>query len=229
MRVALDHDPRAQVADRVRVEPAQVRQHVRVGAAQFPGAWLQCDDAGMHPGGDFVGERDFRDFLGRYLPAREGEIRDPQGHVLGTHPGVFYFTLGQRGGLQLGGVRGRGEAPWYVVGKDVAGNILYVDQGHDSPWLQSTIVRTEAAHWISGDAPGRCFASAAQVRYRQHEEPCDVEMMEDGTLRVRFARAQRAVTPGQSLVLYDGERCLGGAVIASTDAPLQQQARERAA
>ena len=177
----------------------------------------------------FVGERDFRDFLGRYLPAREGDIRDPQGRVLGTHPGVFYFTLGQRGGLQLGGIRGRDAAPWYVVGKDVAGNVLYVDQGHDSRWLQSTTAWTEAVHWIAGDAPGRRFAGTAQVRYRQQEEPCDVETMDDGTLRVRFGRAQRAVTPGQSLVLYDGEQCLGGAVIAATDAPLQQQAGERAA
>ena len=177
----------------------------------------------------FIGERDFRDFLAQYLPARPGEIRDPQDRVLGTHPGVAYFTLGQRGGLQLGGMRGRGAGPWYVVGKDVAGNVLYVDQGHDSRWLQSTTAWTEAAHWIAGDAPGRRFAGTAQVRYRQLEEPCDVETMDDGTLRVRFGRAQRAVTPGQSLVLYDGEQCLGGAVIAATDAPLQQQAGERAA
>ena len=101
----------------------------------------------------FVGERDFRAFLARYLPARPGEIHDPQGKVLGTHPGIAYFTLGQRGGLQLGGVRGRAAAPWYVVGKDVARNILYVDQGHDSPWLQSTVAWTELAHWIGGSAP----------------------------------------------------------------------------
>ena len=171
----------------------------------------------------FIGERDFREFLSRYIPARPGEIRDPQGRVLGEHPGVFHFTLGQRGGLQLGGVRGRGPAPWYVVGKDVAANVLYVDQGHDSPWLQSRALCSEAAHWIEGAPPARRFACNAQVRYRQPDQPCEVEVLDDGTLRVRFARDQRAVTPGQSLVLYHGERCLGGAAIATTDAPLQQE------
>src|SRR3546814_2417523 len=98
----------------------------------------------------FIGERDFREFLSRYIPARSGEIRDPQGRVLGEHPGVFFFTLGQRGGLQLGGVRGREQAPWYVVGKDVMDNVLYVDQGHDRAWLQSSSLRSETAHWIGG-------------------------------------------------------------------------------
>jgi tRNA-specific 2-thiouridylase len=169
----------------------------------------------------FIGERDFRDFLSRYLPAKPGEIRDPQGRCLGEHPGVFYFTLGQRGGLQLGGVRGRAAAPWYVVGKDVAGNVLYVDQGHDSPWLQSGVLWSEAAHWIDGAPPSARFACEAQVRYRQHAEPCEIEVRDDGSLRIAFARPQRAVTPGQSVVLYDGEHCLGGAVIAATDAPLE--------
>ena len=177
----------------------------------------------------FIGERDFREFLGRYLPARRGEIQDPQGRRLGEHPGVFYFTLGQREGLQLGGVRGREAAPWYVVGKDVARNVLYVDQGHDSAWLQSSRLWSEPAHWIAGDAPAARFACRAQVRYRQHDEACEVQVHDDGSLEVTFARAQRAVTPGQSLVLYDGEVCLGGAVIARTDAPLEVQQRSRAA
>ena len=167
----------------------------------------------------FIGERDFREFLSRYIPARNGEIRDPQGRMLGEHPGVFHFTLGQRGGLQLGGVRGRDQAPWYVVGKDVARNVLYVDQGHDSPWLQSTTLCSETAHWIGGDAPARRFECDAQVRYRQAGEPCEVEVRDDGSLQVRFVRPQRAVTPGQSVVLYRGDTCLGGAVIASTNAP----------
>ena len=177
----------------------------------------------------FIGERDFREFLARYLPAREGEIRDPQGRVLGTHPGVFYFTLGQRGGLQLGGVRGRDPAPWYVVGKDVRDNILYVDQGHDSPWLHATRAWTGAVHWVAGSPPARRFACTAQARYRQQEEDCEVELEDDGTLQVRFLRAQRAVTPGQSLVLYDGDGCLGGAVIATTDAPRELRQRGQAA
>jgi tRNA-specific 2-thiouridylase len=184
----------------------------------------------------FIGERDFRAFLSEYLPARPGEIRDPQGRRLGEHPGACFFTLGQRGGLQLGGVHGRGQAPWYVVGKDMAANVLYVDQGHDSPWLQSEALWSEAAHWIAGTPPAQHFACAAQVRYRQAAEPCEVVVRDDGSLQVGFAHPQRAVTPGQSVVLYDGDHCLGGAVIAATDAPLQAgspraqaRAREHAA
>ncbi|MDQ3617867.1 MAG: tRNA 2-thiouridine(34) synthase MnmA [Pseudomonadota bacterium] len=181
----------------------------------------------------FIGERDFREFLGRYLPARPGEIRAvnrsainngvPAGPVVGEHPGVFYFTLGQREGLNIGGVRGFEAAPWYVVGKDVPGNVLYVDQGVDSPWLQSTLLWSEPAHWIAGAPPAPRFTCTAQTRYRQADEACEVAIADDGTLSVRFARQQRAVTPGQSLVLYDGDACLGGAVIAATDAPLEQR------
>lgn len=177
----------------------------------------------------FIGERDFREFLSRYLPAQPGEIHDPQGRVVGTHPGAVYFTLGQRDGLQLGGMRGRAATPWYVVGKDVARNVLVVDQGIDSPLLQSRTLWSEAAHWIAGDPPDQRFDCLAQTRYRQQAEPCTVDVAENGSLAVRFARDQRAVTPGQSVVLYDGEACLGGAVIASTDAPLELALRGQAA
>ena len=170
----------------------------------------------------FIGERDFREFLSRYLPARDGEIRDPDGNVVGTHPGVFYYTLGQREGLHIGGVRGRAAAPWYVVGKDVPGNVLIVDQGSDSPYLASTALVSESAHWIAGTPPAARFDCTAQTRYRQRDEACTVVVRDDGTLEVRFVRPQRAVTPGQSLVLYDGDECLGGAVIATTDAPLER-------
>lgn len=168
----------------------------------------------------FIGERDFREFLGRYLPARTGEIRDPTGNRVGEHQGVFYYTLGQREGLNIGGVRGRAQAPWFVVGKDVERNLLYVDQGHDTPWLQSRSLRTEAMHWISGQPPATRFTCTAQTRYRQADEECEVEMHDDGSVTVQFARPQRAVTPGQSLVLYDGDACLGGAVILHTDGPV---------
>jgi tRNA-uridine 2-sulfurtransferase len=168
----------------------------------------------------FIGERDFREFLGRYLPARPGEIRDPGGRVLGEHPGVFYFTLGQREGLQLGGVRGHAQAPWYVVHKDVARNVLVVDQGADSPHLLSRALTSEPAHWIAGAAPAGRLACGAQVRYRQPEQDCEVVVRDDGSLKIRFEAPQRAVTPGQSVVLYAGEACLGGAVIDTTDAPL---------
>lgn len=167
----------------------------------------------------FIGERDFREFLGRYLPAQPGRILDPLGVEVGQHPGVFHFTLGQREGLNIGGVRGRAAAPWYVVGKDVAANLLYVDQDRDSPWLMSRRLRSEAMHWIEGAPPASTFDCTAQVRYRQHEEPCRVQAEDDGTVTVHFQRPQRAATPGQSLVLYDGPACLGGAVIDATDAP----------
>lgn len=177
----------------------------------------------------FIGERDFREFLSRYLPARPGEMRTPAGRVVGEHPGVFYFTLGQREGLNIGGVRGFEQAPWYVVGKDVASNVLYVDQGTDNPYLQSQTLWSEPAHWIGGTPPASRFQCGAQTRYRQPDQACEVVVRGDGGLEVRFAERQRAVTPGQSLVLYDGDTCLGGAVIAATDAPLEQRIREHAA
>jgi tRNA-specific 2-thiouridylase len=175
----------------------------------------------------FIGERDFREFLSQYLPAKPGEIRDPHGVGVGEHPGVFFYTLGQREGLSIGGVRGRDAAPWYVVGKDIEHNILYVDQGHDSPWLQSSTLRSEPAHWIAGAPPATQFTATAQTRYRQADEPCEVRVLESGSLHVQFTSPQRAVTPGQSLVLYEGEVCLGGAVILSTDAPVAGRATSR--
>lgn len=177
----------------------------------------------------FIGERDFREFLGRYLPARTGELRTPAGQVIGNHPGVFYFTIGQREGLNIGGVRGFGQAPWYVVGKDIADNVLYVDQGADTPWLASRLLWSEAAHWIDGNPPASRFTCTAQTRYRQADQDCEVTVNDDGTVEVSFAQPQRAVTPGQSLVLYDGQLCLGGAIIATTDAPLEQRLRANAA
>lgn len=136
---------------------------------------------------------------------------------------MFYFTLGQRGGLNLGGVRGFAPAPWYVVGKDVAGNNAVRRPGRRQPWLMSTTTWTEPAHWIAGTPPAEAFQCLAQTRYRQPPEPCRVQVAADGRLEVTFQRPQRAVTPGQSLVLYDGDVCLGGAVIEATDAPAGTQ------
>ena len=173
----------------------------------------------------FIGERDFRDFLSEYIPAQAGEIRSIDGQKVGEHAGVFYYTLGQREGLHIGGIKGRAAAPWFVVGKDIQRNILYVDQGIDSAWLHSSHLLSETAHWISGAAPGREFRCTAKTRYRQTDVDCTVNVLADGTLSVHFDQAQRAVTPGQSLVLYQGEECLGGAVIAQTDAPIETQLR----
>jgi len=166
----------------------------------------------------FIGERDFRDFLSRYVAATPGEIVDPDGVVLGQHGGIAFHTLGQREGLRIGGVRGRPDAPWFVVGKDAGRNRLVVDQG-DSPLLHSTRLRSETMHWVAGEAPDFPLRCEAQVRHRQSPQACTVVPAADG-VAVRFDAIQRAVTPGQSVVLYRGELCLGGAVIAATNAPL---------
>ena len=162
----------------------------------------------------FIGERHLREFLGRYLPARPGPMVTPDGETIGEHRGLMYYTLGQRQGLGIGGGRGRGGAPWYVLAKDLAHNALIVGQGHDHPWLYSEGLVTEAPSWIAGAAPALPLRCEAQVRYRQRPFGCVAEAGVDGGLHVRFDAPQRAVTPGQSVVLYDGDRCLGGAVIA---------------
>ncbi len=170
----------------------------------------------------FIGERDFREFLSHYIPAKPGPIVDVNEEILGQHAGVFYYTLGQREGLNLGGVRGRPQAPWFVVGKNISTNTLYVDQGHDSHYLMSRRLRASHASFTAGTAPARQFSCTAKTRYRQTDEPCTVELFDDGMLEVHFDRPQRAVTPGQSVVFYRDEECLGGAVIDTTDAPLER-------
>ena len=175
----------------------------------------------------FIGERRFKDFLQQYLPAQPGDIEDDSGCVIGRHQGLMYHTLGQRQGLGIGGVRGGSEEPWYVAAKDLQRNVLVAVQGTDHPLLFTDSLVSDAIHWINGEPgsnnlhsnmPLRC---TAKTRYRQADEACTVERLADGVLEVRFDRPQRAVTPGQSVVFYDGEECLGGAVIDSTDAPLE--------
>ncbi len=167
----------------------------------------------------FIGERDFREFLSRYIAITPGDMVDPRGTVLGQHDGIAFYTLGQREGLHIGGVRGRPQAPWFVVGKDTERNRLIVDQG-DSPLLYSSRLRSEAMHWIAGHAPAFPLRCEAQTRYRQAGQTCHVTPRDDGGIDVHFDHPQRAVTPGQSVVLYLGDVCLGGAVIAATDAAL---------
>lgn len=161
----------------------------------------------------FIGERDFAEFLGGYLPASPGEIRNTNGAVLGEHRGLMFYTLGQRQGLGIGGVRGASEAPWYVVHKDLESNVLVVGQGHDHPALYSDGASVVDLNWIGGEAPGVSFECSVKIRYRQSDQPCTVELKEPGLARVRFASPQRAVTPGQYAVFYAGEVCLGGGVI----------------
>ncbi|HKV65682.1 MAG TPA: tRNA 2-thiouridine(34) synthase MnmA, partial [Rhodanobacteraceae bacterium] len=166
----------------------------------------------------FIGERDFRAFLATYLPAQRGELRDPNGRTLGEHQGAMSYTLGQRSGLHIGGrAEGSGE-PWYVVGKDIAANVVYVDQGHDSRWLQSRSLNASGAHWIAGVPPASAFDCTAMTRYRQPQQTCHVEV-EGDRCTVCFDQTQRAVAPGQSVVFYRDDECLGGAVIDATDAP----------
>jgi tRNA-uridine 2-sulfurtransferase len=167
----------------------------------------------------FIGPDNFREFLSRYLPGQPGEMRTPEGVVVGQHPGVAYFTLGQRQGLGIGGVRGADETPWFVLAKRVDDNVLIVGQGHDHPWLMSRRLLAGELSWVDGTPPAVAFDCTARTRYRQQDESCKVRVRDDGSVELAFPRAQRAVTPGQALVLYHGEVCLGGGTIEATDAP----------
>jgi len=162
----------------------------------------------------FIGERPFREFLSTYLPANPGMMRTPSGDIVGEHQGLMYYTLGQRQGLHIGGVHGRPELPWYVVAKDLEDNALIVAQGEHELLFSDGLTATDTS-WI-GKAPVglenglRC---KAKVRYRQPDQDCIVTALEGNTLDVRFDDPQKAVAPGQFVVFYDGDRCLGGAVI----------------
>ena len=164
----------------------------------------------------FIGERPFRRFLEGYLPAQPGPVETPEGERLGEHRGLMFHTLGQRAGLGLGGLRGRAESPWYVAAKDLGRNTLVVVQGHDHPLLMSTRLETGEVAWVAGHAPAPRFACTARFRYRQADVPCEVEARGDGTAAVTYGSPQRAVTPGQYAVFYEGECCLGGGVIRTT-------------
>jgi tRNA-specific 2-thiouridylase len=162
----------------------------------------------------FIGERPFREFLGTYLPAQPGPIVTPGGEELGRHHGLMYYTLGQRQGLGIGGRRDAGDAPWYVVDKDVSRNALIVDQG-DSPLLLSEELTASTPAWI-GQEPddlGAGLRCNAKIRYRQADQACTLRRALDDRLMVRFDEPQRAAAPGQFIVFYQGDRCLGGAAI----------------
>jgi tRNA-specific 2-thiouridylase len=172
----------------------------------------------------FIGERPFREFLGRYLPTRPGPLRSVDGELLGEHIGLAFYTLGQRKGIGIGGQRGRQQAdgtspPWFVAHKDMANNTLYVAQGHEHPALLSASIEADSASWIAGSPPppGRY---TAKTRYRQADSACRIGLEGEG-FRLDFERAQWAATPGQSAVIYEGDLCLGGGLIAATSA-LQQ-------
>lgn len=164
----------------------------------------------------FIGERRFKDFLQQYLPAQPGQIQTPDGKVIGEHMGLMYHTIGQRQGLGIGGVKGANEEPWFVAQKDLARNVLVVVQG-DHPLLYTNHLIAQQPHWINGNPPSSSFTCKAKTRYRQPDQDCVVTQLANGTLDVSFEQSQRAITPGQSVVFYQGDICLGGAVIESTD------------
>ena len=162
----------------------------------------------------FIGERKFRDFLQRFIPARPGEIVTLEGDPIGEHGGLMYYTIGQRQGLGIGGLEGAGEEPWYVVDKRLEENRLVVAQGIDHPALYHSHCRVARLHWISGSAAGGAgYRCSAKIRYRQQDSACRLQSIDGEQAVVAFDEPQRAATPGQALVLYDGEQCLGGGVI----------------
>lgn len=166
----------------------------------------------------FIGERPFREFLSTYLPANPGNMRTPDGEEVGTHQGLMYYTLGQRQGLGIGGRTNHSDAPWYVVAKDVEQNTLIVAQGEHEMLFSQSLTGIELS-WI-GDAPVDIdcnYRCTAKVRYRQADQACDIRPLPDNRIAVHFDERQKAVAPGQFVVFYDGEQCLGGAIIDEID------------
>ena len=161
----------------------------------------------------FIGERKFKDFLERYLPAQPGRIVSKEGEEIGTHSGLMFYTYGQRQGLGIGGIRKKAEAAWYVIGKDITKNILIVGQGNDQNDLFSNQLIASKTCWINRQEPSFPLNCFAKIRYRQTDQKCQVELTQNDSLKVSFDEPQRAVTPGQYVVFYQNDRCLGGAII----------------
>jgi tRNA-specific 2-thiouridylase len=161
----------------------------------------------------FIGERPFRAFLNRYLPRAPGPMRTPEGRIVGEHIGLAFYTIGQRSGLGIGGTREGDGAPWYVAGKDRARNELVVVQGHDHPLLRSRALTAADLAWVSGEPPDASLVYGGKTRYRQADAACRIARLDRDACAVEFDDPQWAVTPGQSVVLYRGEACLGGGVI----------------
>ena len=161
----------------------------------------------------FIGERPFREFLNRYLPTQPGDIFSPDGHIVGRHMGLMYYTLGQRQGLGIGGRKEGDGEPWYVSGKDTGSNRLTVVQGHGHPALLSDALTGNDLSWISGMNPHCHWVYGAKTRYRQKDAPCEVERVDASSCEIKFAEPQWAVTSGQSVVVYESKVCLGGGII----------------
>jgi len=160
----------------------------------------------------FIGERKFTEFLQRFLPAQPGEIITPEGVVIGQHQGLMYYTLGQRQGLGIGGLKTASEEPWFVVDKNLKTNQLIAAQGHNHPLLLKQQLKASQLHWVAGNPPANDFICKAKIRYRQSEQACHVLITDDNCV-VCFDEPQRAITPGQSIVFYNDNICLGGGII----------------
>lgn len=161
----------------------------------------------------FIGERDFREFLQRYLPTKPGPIKTPDGRVVGEHIGLSFYTLGQRKGIGVGGMQDSTGEPWFVAKKDLAENTLWICQGHDHPWLLAHELTAVKPSWISGKAPEFKEGITVKTRYRQKDGACRIASMSGDAFTLAFDEPQWAATPGQSAVLYDGDVCLGGGFI----------------
>jgi len=161
----------------------------------------------------FIGERKFKEFLNEYLLIKPGDIITEDGTYIGQHDGIMFYTLGQRKGLQIGGQKNAKEAPWYVIQKDIKNNKIIVSQDHNHPLLLNKNLKCDKVHWISGIEPELPFTCWAKIRYRQHDEQCMVAKKNDGHYEVKFNQSQWAITPGQSVVFYQEDTCLGGGII----------------
>ncbi len=161
----------------------------------------------------FIGERKFTEFLQRYLPTQPGEMRTPEGQYIGKHSGLMYYTLGQRQGLGIGGVKDAPDEPWYVLEKDLENNILLVGQGHDHPLMLHNTLEASQLDWCNNKPLTAAIRCSAKTRYRQPDQTCLLEPLDNDSCKATFDEPQRAITPGQSVVFYDGDVCLGGGII----------------
>lgn len=161
----------------------------------------------------FIGERKFTEFLQRYLPTQPGEMRTPEGQYIAKHQGLMYYTFGQRQGLGIGGVKNAPDDPWYALDKDLENNILIVGQGHDHPLILHNTLEASQLDWCNNKRLTEAIYCKAKTRYRQSDQACRLEPLENGRCKVIFEYSQRAITPGQSVVFYAGDVCLGGGII----------------
>ena len=174
----------------------------------------------------FIGERPFREFLNRYLPIERGPMCTPEGKMIGSHDGLMFYTIGQRQGLKIGGRNDGDGRAWYVAAKDIAANRLILVQGHDHPMLYARRLVCARLSWTRGTPPDPGRAYTARTRYRQHDTPCRITALDEDRCAIEFEQAQWAITPGQSVVIYDGDVCLGGGIIdAAERSPSTQSVR----